>query len=226
LEAALVEVDYARIRDGLRMLREANPAPKVFGAEAHGFRCHPPLSEAAVREFEDRHRIRLPPDYRGFLVHVGDGGTGPAWGLFKLGEMDSAFRHKRWKENDGFVGTLAEPFPHAAAWNDRAGEPEYDESREDDPAWEDEYERRLNAWEQTYWNPKNVNGAVPICHLGCAIRQWLVVTGREAGHVWDDDRANLEGLKPLRQNGRERVTFGQWYGDWLDEALRELGSGG
>jgi hypothetical protein len=196
----------------------------VFGAEAHGFQTHPPLPETVIRDFEDRHRVRLPVDYRGFLIHVGNGGAGPFYGLFKLDEMDDAFKHKRWKEGDGFVGTLAEPFPHRSAWNDRAGEPEYDEAREDDPQREDEYQRRMDEWEQAYWNPVNVNGAIPICHLGCALRQWLVVSGPEAGHVWDDDRADLGGLKPLQQNGRDRVRFGQWYSDWLDDAVQQLRS--
>ena len=218
--------DYARVRENLRGLREAAIPASVFGAEAHQFRVHLLLPEEVVREFEERHRVRLPPDYRGFLIHVGNGGAGPSYGLFKLGEMDNGFKHKRWKEGDGFVGTLSEPFPHRSAWNDSTAKPMYDESRENDPEWEDEFERRLDAWEAVYWNPRNVNGAMPICHLGCAYRQWLIITDPEAGNVWDDDRADLRVLKPLQQNGRERVTFGQWYGDWLDDALRQARSRG
>ena len=221
-----MEADYAAIREGLRLLRESHRPPTVFGAETHAFRAHPPLTEEAVREFEVRHRITLPMEYRGFLIHVGNGGAGPSYGLFKLGEMDNAFKHKRWREGDGFVGVLSRPFPHAAAWNDLSGEPAYDKSREGDCEWEDEYERRLNAWAQVYWSPNNVNGAIPICHLGCAYRQWLVVSGPEAGRVWDDDRADRRGLKPLQQKGRKRVTFLQWYVDWLEEALQQLRKGG
>lgn len=170
--------------------------------------------------------MRLPADYRGFLIHVGNGGAGPAYGLFKLGEMDNGFGHKRWREEDGLVGTLAEPFPLRSAWNDRTGEPEYDASRESDPQWEDEYQRRLDEWEYVYWNSANVNGAIPICHLGCAYRQWLVITGPEAGNIWDDRRADLGGLKPLQQKGRDRVLFAQWYDDWLHAALQQLCSSG
>lgn len=218
------DFDYAAIRDGLRRLREAADPRKAFGADAHGFQAHSPLSEQAVGEFETRHRVRLPADYRGFLIHVGNGGAGPAYGLFKLGEMDDDFTHKSWHEADGFVGVLAEPFPHTSAWNDLAGEPEYDESIEGDPARQDEYDRRVAEWERVYWDPKHVNGAIPICHLGCACRQWLVLTGPEAGHVWNDDRADRGGLAPAQQNGRERVTFLQWYTDWLDLALLQLRS--
>jgi hypothetical protein len=218
-----MEADFAAIRDGLRRLREATVPLKVFGSEAHGFRTHPPLSEQAVREFEVQHRVTLPLEYRRFLLHVGNGGAGPAYGLFKLGEMDDGFGHNRWTENGGFVGVLSQPFPHTGPWNDLSEEPVYDESREHDPAWENEYQRQMNAWgDRVYWNTANVNGAVPICHRGCALRQWLVVTGPEAGNVWDDHRTDHGGLKPVQQPGRERVTFLPWYRAWLDEALRQL----
>ncbi len=216
--------DFAMIREGLCRLRESAAPLKVFGSQAHGFRTHPPLPEEVVRDFEARHRVALPQDYRGFLISVGNGGAGPAYGLFKLGEMDDGFGHKAWTENDGFVGVLSEPFPHTGPWNDLSAEPVYDESRENDPEWEDEYQRQLDAWEDhVYWNTANVNGAVPICHLGCALRQWLVITGAEAGHVWDDDRTDHGGLRPLQQGGQERVTFLEWYCFWLEKALRQLG---
>ncbi len=218
-----MEADFAAIREGLQRLRQATVPPKVFGSQAHGFHTHPPLSEAAVREFESRHRVRLPEEYRGFLTGVGNGGAGPAYGLFKLGEMDDGFGHKPWTENGGFVGVLSEPFPHTGPWNDLSGAPAYDESREEDPEWEDGYQRQVEEWEErVYWNPSLVNGAIPICHTGCAYRQWLVVTGPEAGNVWDDDRADQGGLKPVQQAGRERVTFLLWYRTWLEEALRQL----
>jgi hypothetical protein len=215
--------DFAAIREGLRRLRESAAPLKVFGSQSHSFRTYPPLSEEIVREFEARHRVTLPKDYRGFLLHVGNGGAGPAYGLFKLREMDDGFEYKTWIENDGFVGVLSKPFPHTVAWNDLSEEPAYDESREMGPEWEDEYQRQLDAWEdRVYWNTANVNGAIPICHRGCALREWLVVAGAEAGHVWDDRRTDRGGLMPLKQVGRERVTFLEWYRFWLEEALQQL----
>lgn len=218
-----METEFEAIRDGLRRLRKSVVPLKVFGSQAHRFRAYPPLSEETVREFEIQYRISLPPEYRGFLIHVGNGGAGPAYGLFKLGEMDDGFEHKLWNENDGFIGVLSQPFPHTGPWNDLSEEPVYDESRENDPEWEDEYCRQVDRWEErVYWNTANVNGAIPICHLGCALRQWLVVTGSEAGNVWDDKRVERHGLKPLRRPGHQRVTFLQWYRSWLDDALRQL----
>jgi hypothetical protein len=64
-------------------------------------------------------------------------------------------------------------------------------------------------------------GAIPICHLGCALRQWLVITGPEAGNVWCDDRADRGGLYPLQQGRLKRVSFLKWYRSWLNGALRK-----
>jgi hypothetical protein len=212
--------DYDVIREALKLLQRRRP--NVFGAEAHGFKVNPPLTAEAVRQFEAEHRVALPEDYLGFLMHVGDGGAGPYYGLFKLGEMDEGC----WEENGDFVGVLAEPFPHATAWNDLTGEPECDEERlETDQAYEEEYSEKLTAWEEAhYWNPKHVNGAIPICHLGCALRHWLVITGPERGHVWSNERVDHAGLKPLRgkAGAPERVTFMRWYRDWLDDAMQGM----
>ena len=148
-----------------------------------------------------------------FLLQVGRGGAGPAYGIFDLGEMDDGFEHKAWSEDNGFVGKLREFFPHTSAWNDLIGCPD-DKLVETD---EDEYERQLNEFEERYW--AQLDGAIPICHLGCAYRQWLIVSGSERGHIWCDDRTDQKGLYPLSKPGNDRITFYDWYRDWLDEAL-------
>ena len=220
-----MEAEYARISDALQRLRESRERLSVYGSGMHGFRVGPPLSQRDLVEFEKLHRIQLPPEYRGFLTHVGNGGAGPGCGVFKLGEMDDAHTHKRWRENDGFVGSLSKSFPHVSAWNDLSGQPEYDGSREHDLAWEDAYNEELDEWlQEWYWHSRNVDGAIPICHLGCAQRQWLVVSGAEAGNIWDDMRADYGGLRPLQTAGCPRVTFLQWYWMWLEEALEQLGT--
>jgi len=156
---------FDAIRDGLERLRTAKRLPKVFGEESHRFKLNPPLPESVVRKFEAKHRIRLPEDYRGFLIHLSNGGAGPYYGVFKLGEMDNSFDFQKWEEGDGFVGVLSKPFPHITAWNDVTGAPEETDN-------EEEYEAALEAFDQRYWNPDNVSGAIPICHEGCAYRDW------------------------------------------------------
>jgi len=210
-----VDASFDDIRDGLERLRTAKRQPKVFGADSHGFNLNPPLSESAVKKFEAKHRIRLPDDFRGFLIDLGNGGAGPFYGVFKLGEMDDSFEFQKWKEGDGFVGVLSKPFPHTKAWNDVSGEPE----ETDD---EEAYEKALEVFDEQYWNAANVNGAIPLCHEGCALRDWLIVTGPEVGQMWHDARADQGGLFPISTGKKKRVTFLEWYVHWLNEALAKL----
>ena len=52
----------------------------------------------------------------------------------------------------------------------------------------------LAAALRRYWVP--VDGAIPVCHEGCAVRDWLVVSGPEAGRVWHDATADMKGWSP------------------------------
>ena len=73
--------------------------------------------------------------------------------------------------------------------------------------FEDEasFESALAAFEQRYWAP--LDGAIPICTQGCAIRVWLIVSGAEAGNIWQDDRADELGLKPIPSTHGARTTL-------------------
>lgn len=206
-------MDYAAVRTAIGRLRAGREWIKVFGANGHGFILNTPLTEVDVRAFEERQAVALPADYRGFLIEVGNGGAGPYYGLFKLGEMDDNDGSAPWLE--GFVGSLAAPFPFTEAWNDLTSRPYPDRISNE------QYERDLDAFEKQYWKP--IDGAFPICHLGCAMRVWLVISGPERGHVWLDDRASDNGISPVAGKNGERLTYGAWYQVWLDEALAQLG---
>lgn len=164
---------------------------------------YPPLAESQVIAFEYEHGIDLPAEYRAFILGSGNGGDS----FFRLGEVDDGWGFSRWKGGDGFVGILAKPFPYIEPWNDLAG---YVESTPDES--EDEqrkYEQMRETFDERYYQA--IDGALPLAHLGCAIRLWLVVTGTERGYVWYDDRANLAGMRPLLSREGNRLGFLSWY---------------
>ena len=184
----------------------------VFGAEAHEFQLSPPISPEAAAEFEARHRIVLPSDYRWFITAVGNGGAGPFYGVFPLGYADAVSESlEPWQERNGFVGSLATPFPFSEPWNDLPELPS-EGLLSLDP---DAYEAGMADFDSRYFFA--IDGAIPLCHLGCALRIWLVVTGPEARHLWQDNRASDEGLEPLTSARGSRLTFLEWYEEWLAE---------
>jgi hypothetical protein len=212
-----MDMDLSYIAQALDRIRRWGGQLEVFGANVHHFECYPPLTEPDLKLFEAEHKIRLPAGYRTFLLQVGNGGAGPAYGVFRLGEMDDGFEYKKWHEQDFMVGTLAVPFPHVSPWNDLTGMPA------DEGLDEDERDRQLEAFDRVYFLP--LDGTLPVCHRGCALRVWLVVSGPEAGHIWFDDRADCNGLYPYSLPGLERVSFSQWYRAWLDDILQSHGIG-
>lgn len=213
-ERKVTELDPTWIREALRKL--ARSQPPVFGANGHHFRLNRPIPERDVAEFEGRCRVILPSDYRHFITRIGNGGAGPYYGFFPLGYMDGVGDLEQWQEGAGLLGILSRPFPLTDAWNDLSGMP----SEELRKTNEEEYERQLQAFEHAYFDSSRVDGAIPLCHQGCALRIWLVVAGPEAGYLWDDGRASDAGLAPVKLKDGSRATFSSWYREWLEEALR------
>src|SRR6185503_8101468 len=125
----------------LARLRAADPKYKLFGAETHKYRLGPTVSERELTEFESRHGISLPEDYREFLRTAGNGGAGPFYGVFPLGMFDGAGDElEPWREGDGIVGVLSAPFPLVDEWNLPAERLEPPEllSEADEYAWQED----------------------------------------------------------------------------------------
>jgi hypothetical protein len=63
---------------------------------------NPCLHESSIADFERKHGVRIPEEYRAFLLHVGNGGAGPpGFGLVRLGEIADDFtpgQKKLWSD--------------------------------------------------------------------------------------------------------------------------------
>lgn len=199
------------IIQALANLRDRPPPP--FGADHHAFRTEPPLSESFIIAFEQQHQIALPREYRNFLTSVGNGGAGPFYGVFPLGRVDDGFNLRTWTATD--VGVLSKPFLFQKAWNDLTAKPADDLLVQN----EAEYWKQEEAFEAAYWSTALVNGTIPVCHQGCALRTLLAVTGPQAGFLWDDRRSEYAGLQLVRLVDGTPATFLGWYNEWLTNCL-------
>jgi hypothetical protein len=186
-----------RIARKLDQLRRADRELRIFGAEVHQYRLRTTLKDKELLTFERKHAIELPDDYRSFVSLLGNGGAGPFHGVFQLGGFDD---DEAWPT--GLVSTLSDAFPHKKKWNLSA--------------------TKMELEEEAYYDPALMAGAFPICHHGCALRSWLVVSGAERGRVWYDGRADGDGIWPQTDAHGKPLSFAAWYETWLDESLAEL----
>lgn len=183
-----------------------------------------PLTQDELAELEAQMGVRLPQEYRVFLLHVGAGGAGPAHGLFPVRRVQGRWR---W-EGDGAdladLSGLAEPFPRQGpdpelltdVLAQRPGEEDFDAVEDFDDAIEAWDER----WESVMFAPERTAGAIVICHLGCAQREWLIISGSHRGTIWSDCRVDDVDLAPLLDDEGLPMTFARWYTTWLEAAER------
>jgi len=215
-------LDIGKIRQDLQQIRTLDQELKIFGAFGHHWRLNPPAKERQVASFEKKYRVRLPENYRTFLIELGNGGAGPYYGIFPL-DQDYDGKDLSRGMRQGTLGDPSLPFPHQTDWNLPpsffAQSPEYQ------TLTQEEYDRAQEAWNKKliaeYWPGRFMDGAIPICEVGCALQQYLVVTGPGAGGIWADYRADNRGIRRvLDQNGRP-LFFAEWYLQWLESSLKE-----
>ncbi|WP_344475192.1 hypothetical protein [Nonomuraea monospora] len=164
----MLDTDHSRlerIAGKLAAVRAMPIRPDAFGTDAHGFELEPPLPEAVVAEFEERHEITLPSAYRLFVTELAGGGAGPGCGLR---ELDTSCCTRRRS------GHLAQPSPYLPG-------PRYvgdwEERYEDPPGPDDVFLR----------------GTLSIAEHGCSLVTQLTVTGPARGRVFNLDHGGPVG---------------------------------
>ncbi|WP_188127269.1 SMI1/KNR4 family protein [Actinoplanes lobatus] len=220
----VINSDWSDVRARLAALSIHPNSGSIFGANDHQWRLEPPVTDHELAELESQLGIELPGEYRTFLLHVGRGGAGPAYGLFPLRRVEG-----RWHwEGDGAdltdLATLSQPFPRTEAFNPADGLP--------DPPDEDDFdsEEQFNEAEDVYWRhhddvtcaPEHSIGLLYLCHLGCALREVLVISGPARGQMWADDTADDGGFRPLCEPDGRPTGFAHWYRRWLKEAEDQI----
>lgn len=215
---------WVGIRRQVLELAQAPAAEKVFGHLGHGYALADPLSHQELADLEQQIGVRLPEDYRDFLVQVAAGGAGPAYGVFPVRRGEDG----RWSwHGDGAdmiaLDRLGEPFPvvgpsPARLEAMREEEPD-EEAFEDIEDFDSAYEAWEARWEDLFWSDDRTVGAICLCHIGCAGRKWLVVSGTAAGQIWNDDRADDVDLACAEGPDGEPLSFAAWYLSWLAEAM-------
>jgi hypothetical protein len=213
---AMTENDWSDVRPRIATLAGLTGAAKAFGATSHGWQLDPPLTAKEVVDLESQLGVRRPAEYRSFLLQVSRGGAGPAYGLFPLRCVNGRWR---W-EGDGASlndsGALARPFGHIRAFNPADDLPSQPEAVHDEEVWWELHDKLL-------YDPAHSAGLLYLCHLGCALREALVVSGPSRGQMWADDTADEAEFHPLQNPDGSRMTFVDWYRTWLGKSEQAAG---
>lgn len=208
------------IDDLIRLLSELRVRDrgfKVFGADTHQYQ-NSPLSSVELREFELRLGVRLPEEFREFLLRVGTG-AGPYYGILRPATIIK--EQCLWHE-DG-VDALPEGIC-AGSGNPRL------------PFRSTRADLLLAATRTSTYGPyvpvhDAPDGVVKISHHGCTYWTLLVTSGECRGLVLDYCEQKREvvpaGLKFGSRSGKGAgesaapLTFVEWYEDWLQTSLRQ-----
>lgn len=190
----------------LGMTRSSRARENRRGYRMDKYDTPPPATEGDVLAVERHYGIRLPEDYRRFLIEVANGGYGPThYPLLPLAEVADRSR-----------GRLDRPFPFDRTWifHDPDAEPLDDDAveaarhslslagvmAETDPVEPCLYPVDLDTVD---------DGALFLGTSGCDLDFHLVLTGPRRGEVWHSRSAGV---------GRVATSFHAWYAAWLDEA--------
>ncbi|MFF8973541.1 SMI1/KNR4 family protein [Streptomyces sp. NPDC014995] len=132
----------------------------------------------------------------------------------------------RWEGDGADLADLsmmrAEPFPdqgpNPRLLDDLLAQRPEEEDFDDIEDFDDAIEAWDERWEVVMFAPERTAVAIVISHLGCAQREWLIISGSHRGTIWSDCRADDVGLAPLLDDDGTPVTFARWYTDWLEKA--------
>ncbi|TYP71981.1 SMI1/KNR4 family protein [Paenibacillus methanolicus] len=196
-----------RILAKLQALKQEDETYEIFGAEGHLYELDEVWNPEEVLRFEQKWNVKLPEEYRAFLMLAGSGGAGPYYGLERPEEGVYTDLDYKSELND-----VSGCFSYTEAWN---AETDWDDERLS--------EEEQEALENDYFGPDKSAGLLRISNFGCGVSINLVVNGPSYGQIWIDDRVNQGGIYPDHYfDNTERLTFLTWYETWLDRSLDEI----
>ncbi|MFM2060427.1 MAG: hypothetical protein RLZZ507_97 [Cyanobacteriota bacterium] len=239
---------FQEIRQKLALMQEKDPRfyHAVFGSQKHKYRLNPCLTKAEIIAFEERYQIKLPEDYRDFLMYVGNGGAGPHYGLFPLAESVREFQEKMIEVPEEYWNRLMVLRTGRKLTEDeyleiqeihqkrrkfvenklQQGEVNYDFLKEEFPLTNtdalDAIYRRINVETDEYYFIETdypLNGCFPINERGCGWMTVLVISGEQRGKIWV---AGEGWLPEFDDKSAQQKDFLSWYQQWLNNAMDTL----
>lgn len=204
--AELNQIERVKIK--LRLAKNTDSFLEVFGAASHKYTLGKPIKIQSINDFENNYNIKLPETYKKFLTEIGNGGleyknsvvgnsgTGPDYGIFKLGHphhfiVDPSLKYLE-----------KEPFFNENTKEDK-WEKIYDEM--DDNISDEDYDIEV---------AKAYSGILNIGFSGCSSYIGIILNGKNKGrivHTYDE-------IEYCPHFSKE-TNFLDWYENWLNEII-------
>lgn len=200
------------IREAVTALAAGDPKRARFGAAAHQYALRPVLTDLRIAELEAAAGVRLPDDYRDFLLEVGDGGAGPGYGLVPFDQAEQQALMEGVFAPHG-IEPLEVPKERAPSEPGVASEPipESATATGSGPTTASSSASSTTGQRVSLLLPWH--GVVLLSHLGCGYLAYLVLEGPHRGQVWMDLGSN----GPAARIAPHFIAF---YTDWLSAAQR------
>jgi hypothetical protein len=221
----LKEVSLTTINLGLEKLRVQDHKFDIFGTRKHLF-ISTPVSLNEVESFESHYSLKVPNEYRRFLLEVGFG-AGPYYGIFNPRGIESEIL----EFGDFCFEEEAEALIKSALSS------EFPISISDAHEIVHKINNRVEL--PHFIGDFPFTGCIPMCFQGCQYWTVLVVAGELRGSVWDvevsssDDCRWLPAKRPpgIARNGYKSVgfsdllpipSFNMWFDAWLYQCDADL----
>ncbi|WP_187477895.1 SMI1/KNR4 family protein [Amniculibacterium sp. G2-70] len=170
---------------------------KLFNDE---YNFLPIVKENEIDQFEKKFQIKLPSDYKWFIMTIANGiENKDMWKRNILNKID--FENFFYQEKE-----YNPSLPFKLNTKVKFYSKEDDEGNDDFP-FEVIYDTERNIFREGY-----LNGEITLVGYGCGTSAFLVINGNEYGNVWIDDYASNQEVYPEYdiENQKKRLNFLEW----------------
>lgn len=190
-------LDIPRIRAVLDTASRWDMDLVQFACWGHAHLFNPVLPLEELEAWEELTEVTLPEDYRTYLTQLGNGGAGPAYGLYPLSlfsdkttqflrrpciyseDQEEKFqdvvrRFVHWYSMDDDWSLYLEYFPDTPSWKDQRWQNEHRKE------WGDELDRLID---ENIDFPLTEHGQHQITNEGCSGDIYIILNGTHRGYV-------------------------------------------
>jgi len=194
-------MNLAALQKKVAKIKELDPKSKVY-------RFYRVTHVQYIENFEEKFKIRLPEDFREFLINIASGIEERGFNPCSVMD-DIKFWEHSLTENQNNPSKKFQLTTRITAFADELN-------------FADFYPYPSNV--RYFEHDAFTNGIIPILNTGCGAYDFIVVNGPEHGNIWSNNYMSNSDLFPRfnKKFSLNRISFEFWINQQLDDAIRYL----